>query len=162
MAWGKDGQAMLTEFSGDSRLEGDWIVSQRTDARFPKHPRGRMKHQFCVISLRLVASSSFGYKWSVVAGIQDNWLDGSEAQGGVCFLGCTEYTLDLSQHGFELGGSTYTRIFFFNKYTVGPPYPQVSNLQIQLSVDWNSIFGLWLWICICGGLTLCIVLYHFT
>lgn len=41
---------------------------------------------------------------------------------------------------------------FFNKYTVGPPYPQVLHMKSQLTVVQNSIFYLWLGIRICRGL----------
>lgn len=31
--------------------------------------------------------------------------------------------------------------FFFSKYTVIPPYPQVSHPRIQLTADWKQYFG---------------------
>lgn len=39
--------------------------------------------------------------------------------------------MSLEQHGFELHRSIYTRFFFFNKYTIGPPYTRVLHSQIQ-------------------------------
>lgn len=63
--------------------------------------------------------------------------------------------LTPEQHGFGLHRSTRTRVFF-NKYTVGPPYPQVMHLPSQPTMD-----GKQLGICGCGGLTVCCDLYRF-
>ena len=41
----------------------------------------------------------------------------------------------LEQHGFELCTSTSSWIFFFSKYTICLPNPQVPHLLIQQTMD---------------------------
>lgn len=45
--------------------------------------------------------------------------------------GATRHQLTLEQQGFEMHSSTYTWIFFSNKYTVSPPCSWVSHPRIQ-------------------------------